>query len=78
VDYSILFTLSNSELLDKDFTLSLDHQKQYYTAYLQRHLFDEAKKFFKDIAHKIVLDNSFRETRLLPHNILSCQAYIPT
>jgi len=83
MDYSNLFTLPNSELLGKDFTLSLAEQKQYYTTYLQRHLFDEntdliAKKYFKDVAHKIVLDNSFREARLLPHNILSCQAYIPT
>jgi hypothetical protein len=65
MNYSILFTLSNSELLGKDFSLSLNKQKQYYTAYLQRHLFDEnidliAKKFFKDVAYKIVLDNSFR------------------
>jgi hypothetical protein len=83
MDYSTLFTLPNRELLGKDFTLSLNEQKQYYTAYLQRHLFNEntdliAQKFFKDVAHKIVLDNSFREDRLLPHNILSCQAYIPT
>jgi hypothetical protein len=30
MDYSLLFTLANSELLGKDFTLSLNEQKQYY------------------------------------------------
>jgi hypothetical protein len=30
MDYSTLFTLPNSELLGKDFSLLLNEQKQYY------------------------------------------------
>ena len=83
MDYVSIFKLPNSEILTKDFTLSVAEQQKYFTPYLSRHLFDEgtnlvAQKFFKNVSPKIVLDNSFTEKHLLPHNILSVQAYIPT